>query len=44
MEGGLRLEIPSEKEKGLVDMDNSVVTAGETGVSGSARGYNRDKW
>ena len=34
----------SKKEKGLMNMDNSVVIAGERGVAGGRREYKGDKW
>ena len=34
----------SKKEKGLMDMDNSVVIVGAKVVGGGRRGYRGDKW
>ena len=47
MGGGCEVEGSRRKEKGLVDMDNSVTIAelGVTGrVGGGGRGHKGDKW
>ena len=38
------VEGSNKKEKGLMDMDNSVVIVRERGAGGGGRGYKGDKW